>query len=107
MPLIFTIIRISVCLVVNILRELASYVLRGFDVLTLVLLNIRALCVSTPCLVEDWLIIKIKTLRSFDTSITAYQFKRHIISEDCKFFSFYIGCAVKRNFHSTTYIKTL
>jgi hypothetical protein len=72
MSLIFTVIRISVCLVVNILRQLVSYVLAGFDVLTPVLLNIRALCVSTPCRLEDWLIIKIKTIRSFDTSVTAY-----------------------------------
>jgi hypothetical protein len=101
MSLIFTVIRIFVCLVVNILRQLASYVLAGFDVLTLVLLNITALCVSTPCRLEDWLVIKIKTILSFDTSVTAHQFKRRIFSEDlnvyCKLFSCYVGCTVKCN----------
>ena len=54
-------------------------------------LNIKALCVSTPCLLEDWLILKIRTVRSFAAPVTAYQLKRHVISEDfnvyCKFFS--------------------
>ena len=77
--------------IIIILRELASYVLAVCNVLTPVALNIKVLCVSTPCLLEDFFILNITTVRSFETSIRAYQLKRRKISEDlnvyCKFSS--------------------
>jgi hypothetical protein len=91
MSLIFKIIRISICKVVNILQELALYVITVCNVLTPVVLNIKALCVSMPYLLEDWLILKLTIVRNFETSITAYELKGRIFSEDlnvyCKLFS--------------------
>jgi hypothetical protein len=91
MSLIFKVIRIYICKVVNILQELSLYVLTVCNVLTPVVLNIKTLCVSMPYLLEDCLILKITIVRTFETSITAYHLKRHIFSEDlnvyCKFFS--------------------
>ena len=87
--LIFKIIRIFICKVVSISRELALYVLTVCNVLVL---HIKALCVSTPWHLADWLFLKITTVRSFQTSITAYQLKRRIISEDLNvYFRFFWG----------------